>query len=453
MNVVIIGGGAAGATASQFARKQDPNAEITVLEEGGYPEYSRCGMPNVLAGDIQKFEDLVEFSADWFERNRIKLKLSTEATSVDVSARKVEFNSPDGRGTAQFDSLIFAIGASPAPLKIEGIVKEGVFQFRGMDDAKALTAWCAKKKRDVLIVGAGLVGLEVADALNKKGHRVTVVEYLDQILPAMIDPDMAEQIALSAKEAGITIITSSFVNSIAGGRSVEGAELVAKANSETSNLKCDTVVLAAGQKPSSELAGRCGCALGSKGHIRVDPRCETNVKGIYAVGDCAEYKDLVTGDPLPAGLGTLAVKMGEVAGRNSAGGTALLPRGFLGSRVTRLFGKEIAATGPLYSALVGKGMACVQTRMKGSTLPPYFPGGKELIVKLVCSTDGKLISCQIIGEREAAMRVDIVSAMISAGQGARELAQFDNAYAPSVAPCVDVLGAAAQGILIKIGRK
>jgi len=450
---MIIGGGAAGSTAAQFARKQDRDAEITVLERGEYPEYSRCGMPNVLAGDIPKFEDLVEFSTDWFERNRIRLKLSTETTSVDLSAKKVEFRSPEGNGVERFDSLVFATGASPAPLNIEGLAKEGVFQFRGINDSKALQNWCAKKKRNVLIVGAGLVGLEVADALSKMRHRVTVVEYLDQVLPAMIDPDIAEPVAAMAKKASISIITSSFVRSLAGGSAVEAAEIVSRADSSPSKLKCDTVVLAAGQRPSTDLGVKIGCSMGAKGHIRVNSRCETNQPGVFAVGDCAEYLDFVTGEPLAAGLGTLAVKMGEVAGRNSAGGTATLPKGFINSRVTRLFGMEIAAAGPLYSSLAGKGIACVQSRMKGSTLPPYFPGGKDLTVKLVCTDQGQLLACQIIGEKEAAMRVDIVSAIISAGQGAKELTQLDNAYAPSVAPCVDVLAAAAQGILIKIGRK
>src|SRR5512136_219041 len=123
MKVMIIGGGAAGSTAAQFARKQDREAEITVLERGEYPEYSRCGMPNVLAGDIPMFDDLVEFSTDWFERNRIKLKLSREVSSIDVPAKKVEFKSPEGGGAEHFDSLIFATGASPAPLKIDGLAK------------------------------------------------------------------------------------------------------------------------------------------------------------------------------------------------------------------------------------------------------------------------------------------------------------------------------------------
>jgi NADPH-dependent 2,4-dienoyl-CoA reductase/sulfur reductase-like enzyme len=454
MKIVILGGGAAGATAAQFARKQSRDAEIIVFEKGPYPEYSRCGMPSVLSRQIPSFESLVEFSADWFERNRIDLRLSTEVRSIDVQKRIIEVEGSGGRRFESYDALIFATGSAPSTPLIGDIqegnqLRRGVFQFRGIDDARALQNWCAEKKRDALIVGAGLVGLEVADALNHNSHKVSVVEYLDSILPAMIDPDMAEPVASAAREKGVEIVTSSTVDSI----SDQGAKISSRAGSGSRTITCDTIIIATGQKPGSALAEKAGCALGKNGHIKVNECCGSSIEGIFAAGDCSEYKDMVTGEASPAGLGTLAVKMGEIAGRNAAGGSACLPRGFLSSRVTRLFGLEIAATGPLSSSLLNMSMKPIQSRVKGSTLPPYFPGGEEMLVKLTASENGRLLSCQIVGAKEAALRIDIVSSFIAAGLGAKDLAQLENAYAPPVAPCIDVLAAAAQGILIKIERK
>jgi NADH oxidase (H2O2-forming) len=181
-------------------------------------------------------------------------------------------------------------------------------------------------------------------------------------------------------------------------------------------------------------------------------RCETNLKGIFAVGDCTEYKDFVTGSEMPVGLGTLAVRMSEVAGKNAAGGDSHIPEGFLNARVTRIFGLEIAATGPITSSISNKA-DMVQTRTKGSTLPPYYPGGKDLLVKLTASADGgRILSCQIVGEKETGLRVDIVSSFMLGGLTVGDLAKFENAYAPPVSPCVDALTIAAQAILIKLAR-
>lgn len=458
MRIVIIGGGSAGATAAQFARKQSRDAEIIVIERGHYPEYSRCGLPHALTGEIPQFDDLVEFSSEWFQRNKIDLRLSSEVAHVDASHRTIEIIGPAGRTAEPYDSLVFATGATPSVPKIEGVLdknqlRAGVFQFKGMDDARSLRQWCDKAKRNVLVVGAGLIGLEVAESLRHLGHEVVVVEYLDSILPTMIDADMTDPIVSAASNMGIRIMTSSAVEALIRKDTIESAKVTSCKDSGSTVLKCDTVILATGQRPDNSLAQSIGCITGRAGHIRVNDRCETNLKGVFGVGDCTEYLDFITGNALLVGLGTLAVKMGEIGGKNAAGGDAHLPKGFLNARVTRLFGMQIAATGPLSTALADASMKSIQSRTKGSTLPAYFPGGKDLLVKLIASADdGRLLSGQIIGEREAAMRIDIISALIMGGLGARDLAQLENAYAPPVAPCVDVLTAAAQAIMIKMER-
>lgn len=458
MRIAIIGGGAAGATAAQFARKQSRDAEITVLEAGPYPEYSRCGLPLALSGDIPSFENLVEFTQEWFQRNKIDLRLGTKAVGVDIAKRQLEFEGPGGQMTEPFDSLVFASGAIPSLPMIEGIMRDGrlragVFQFRGMDDAKALRDWLLKKRRKVLVVGAGLVGLEVADALRRMRHEVVVAEFLDSALPMMIDPDMTDSLVSAMASAGAGLRLSAAVEAVVGEDSITGARIKHRMDGSAEQVDCDTVILATGQKPSNDLAQRIGCALGRGGHIKIDSRCETIIKGVYAIGDCSQYVDLVTGAEMPAGLGTLAVKMGEIAGRNAAGGGSHLPKGFLSARVTRIFGLEIAATGPLSSALTGGDFKFIQTRTKGSTLPFYYPGGKDVTVKLTASAeDGRIFSCQIVGEMEAGLRIDVISSLIIGGLRAIDLAQLENSYAPPVKPCVDVLTVAAQGILIKLER-
>jgi len=459
MRIVIIGGGAAGATAAQFARKQSRDAEIIVFEASRYPQYSKCGLPYVLSGHIPDFRSLIEFSEEWFQRNRIDLCLGSSVTEIDPATKCVKATGGCGNRVIEYDSLIFATGAVPSVPKIEGVytdgggLLQGVFLFRDMDDAKALKEWCEKAKRRVLIVGAGLVGLELAEAMHTKGHEVLVVEFLDSVLPTMIDPDMAQLLEQEISRHGVSLRSSTYLQSIRPADNGLIATLVSRKDGKSEEEVVDTVVLATGQKPQSVLAQKIGCRVGKAGHIIVDRRCQTNLEGVFAVGDCTQYADFVTGVGWPIGLGSLAVKMGEVAGRNAAGGTAYLPKGFVNARVSKLFGMEIGAVGPLSSALSAAGIKLVQARVKGQTLPAYYPGGKEITVKLTASPeDGRILACQIIGEKESGLRIDIIAAMMIGGLKIWDLAMLETTYAPPVAPCVDVLASAAQAIMIKMER-
>jgi len=457
MRIVIIGGGAAGATAAQFARKQSREAEIIVFESSSYPQYSKCGLPYVLSDHIPGFQALVEFSEEWFQRNRIDLCLGSTVLDIDPAEKSMRATGRCGDRAIPFDSLIFATGATPSLPKIDGLLKDGrlldgVFRFRDMDDAKALKEWCAEK-RHVLVVGAGLVGLEVAEALHSKGHDVHIVEFLDSVLPTMIDPDMAQQLEQEMSKNNVSLRTSAYLESVRPNDSGLTVKIVTRKDGSSEELKVDTVVLATGQRPQTDLARRIGCAVGKSGHIIVDRRCETNLKRIFAIGDCTQYADAVTGVEWPVGLGTLAVKMGEIAGKNAAGGNAYLPKGFLNTRVSRLFGIEIGAVGPLTAALTAAGLRFVQARVKGQTLPAYYPGGKEITVKLTISADdGRILSCQLIGERESGLRADVIAALMMGGLKVEDLSMLETAYAPPVAPCVDVLTSAAQAIMIKLER-
>ena len=453
-----MGGGAAGATAAQFARKENRSAEIHIFEASTHPEYSRCGLPYALSGEIPSFESLIEYSEEWFQRNKINLHLSTKVVDINASQKTLAFEGAEGDEKAGYDSLIFTTGASPSIPKIEGVsagdrLRKGVFLFRGMDDAKALGEWCESRARKVLIVGAGLVGLECAEALHKLGHQITVVEYLESVLPMMIDPDMADPLLSEMIKAGIEIKTFAAVESVFGGKDVEGVRIRNRKDDHSEELSCDTVVLTTGQRPLTSLALAAGCALGRHGHIKVDNRCETNVPGIFAAGDCSEYKDMITKRELPVGMGSLAVKMGEIAGRNAVGGDVRLLAGFLNSRVTKLFGIEIAAVGPLSTELSAAEIKYIQSRVKGSTLPAYYPGGKNLLMKLTASReDVRLLSCQIMGKEGCGHRANVIGALILAGRSAQDLAMLETTYAPPVAPCVDVITTAAQAILIKSRR-
>jgi NADH oxidase (H2O2-forming) len=459
--IVIVGAGCGGGTAAQFARKTDRQAEIVMIERELYPQYSRCGLPYGISGIIPELTNLIEAPEERLKKNRIGLMLGTSVTSVDPGAKTVHVAKPGGsKIELPYDSLILATGARAwvPPIKgafkdgSDGELKEGVFVLRTIEDARGIQRLGTKGKRAV-VVGAGLVGLEVAEALMIRGCKVTILEYLPNCILAMVDDDMAQMMADAIKTHDVKMFTEYEVTEILGEDRANCVVAVDRKTKEERTFYADVIVVATGQRGETELAKQVGCTVGQTRQIVVDDRCETCVKDVYAVGDCTEYPELITGKPTVSGLGTIAVKMAMVAGVNAAGGEEHLPKGFLQTRATEPFGCQVAAVGPTTPQLEAHGIKPLIGKVRGFTLPDYFPGRKEIYVKVLAHPEtGKILGAQIVGEGRVHMRVNAFAVAIMADMTVHEFARLETAYCPPAAPTMDVITIACEAARLKLAR-
>ena len=403
MKIVIVGCGAAGGTAAQFARKTSRDAEIVLYDGEGYGQYAKCALPFVLAG--MRWEDIVEFPPAWFERQRITYKNET-VTSIDMKR-----NTVTGKEEEHYDVLIIATGAMPAcPFEAED-----VFFLRRLDDALALRE-AMERAQSVIVIGAGLVGLEAAEALMHEGMEVTVLEYMPHILPAMFDRDMAEY---AMKQIDMEVVFNCKVEKVAHNTVYAGEK-----------YRADMVMVAAGNVPH----------VPDGGVMSVDARCHAH-DNVYAAGDCTKIKDFF-GRDITVGLGTIAARQGRVAGINAAGGNdALLPPVL--SKTTKLCGVEMASVG-----LLGHEIDGVSGRYAGSDLPDYM-NGDDLVVKVIANKKGILVGGQAVGSG-AAKIIDRLALAIYNRMNVRDVARMENAYAPAVAPTFDAVTIACSMVERKL---
>ncbi|MCX8204773.1 MAG: FAD-dependent oxidoreductase [Candidatus Nezhaarchaeota archaeon] len=439
--IVVVGGGAAGLDAALSARRTNRGAEVTIVSAEPRPAYSRCALPFVIGGDIESFERIVIYKPEFYRMMKINLKLSTQVTEVDPSSKVVKAIGPSGKEeTIPYDALILATGARAIVPPVKGHDKKGVYCLRTIDDASAILQ-AAMKARGAVIVGAGLVGLETAEGLVKRGVRVTVVEAMGQVLRSILDEDLAKIVQANLAAHGVRLALNTRVDEVLGD---EGVKAVA-AGGEV--IEADLVVMAVGVRANVDLAVRAGCKLGATGGIKVDPRMMTSVPDIYAAGDCVESLHLVTKQPALCQLGTVAVKQGKVAGVNAAGGYATFP-GVLGSTVSKIFDLEVGFTGLTAWQARQAGLEVVVGSASWRTRAEYYPGGRDIRVKLIFEKEAmKLIGAQVIGGEGVAGRIDGLSLAIQAGMTAYDLSKADTCYTPPLADTWSPVTLAAEAAL------
>ena len=453
--IIIIGCGAGGGTTAQFARKTERNATITLFEKGKYPQYSKCGLPYVISGKIPDFRNLIEFSEDWFKKERIDLFLETTVEAIDIKKRTVTAKRGTEHIEKEFDSLVLATGAKPWIPPIQTIQKneqllKGVYILRTIDDGKQIISQIKKGKK-ATIIGAGLIGLEMADSLHSKGMNVTVVEALPTILANTLDGDMSEPVFQAIQEK-ITIYTNHLaIRAEEHQGAITSLFIKETASGEEKKIETDLLIIATGTKPEVTLAKSIGCTIGKTGAIRVNEKAETSVKNVYAVGDCTEYRDFVTQEPLGIGLGSIVVRQGITAGVNAAGGNSTLPNGVLLTRTSEFFGIEIAAVGPVKQSV--QHLPLVSGKFKGSSLPEYFPGGEPITIKVgVHEETGQILSAQAVGSN-AAQRINTLACAILGKTPVDEFRKLETAYAPPIAPTLDAVTLACDVVSLKLARK
>lgn len=440
---MVIGGDAAGMSAATNARRGRPDLEIIALEQGDRTSYSACGIPYVVGGSVDAVDDLVVRTPQEFrDRHRIDVRTRHWVEGVDLDARQIEVRALDQERTFQlgFDQLVLATGARPIRPAIAGIDQDWILGVQTLDDAdRLLGAIAGRACRDVVIVGAGYIGLEMAEAFIDRGARVTVVERGPHPL-ALVDPPIGDRITGVLERYGVTVRCGTEVRGF-GDHVVETSD---------GDLPADLVVLGIGVAPNAGLLTEAGVEAGSAGAVRVDHRQRTSVDGVWAAGDCADTFHLVSRERVHVALGTVANKTGRIAGLNIGGTYASFP-GVLGTAVTRICEVEIARTGLHAAEAHRAGIDVVVGEAVATSRAHYFPGAVEVVARLLVETSrGRIVGGQLIGADRIGKRIDVIATAIVGGLGAADLVDLDLAYAPSVATAWDPFQLAARNAMSQL---
>jgi NADPH-dependent 2,4-dienoyl-CoA reductase/sulfur reductase-like enzyme len=424
-------------TAASLAKKMRPDLEVIALEKGPWTSYSACGIPYVIGGDVDSIEELVVRSPEQHRAKGIDARALNEATAIDLDAREVEVRDLDAGRTYRlgFDQLLIATGANPRRPPVPGFLDENVHGVQTLDDGADLLRHAKKIGADkVVVVGAGYIGLEIAEAFVKRGANVTVVERGSEVLASTMDPEMGARVRAAMERHGIDVRTGDAVEAF-DGHAVQTA---------SGPIEADLVVLGLGVTPNSTLANEAGIELGAHDAVAVDIRQRTSAEGVWAAGDCCESFHLVSHRKVHVALGTVANKQGRVVGINVGGGYATFP-GVVGTAVTKLCDTEIARTGLNEREATEAGFGFVVGRIESTTRAGYFPGTKPIAVKILAQPGaGELLGAQIVGQEGAAKRIDVLATALTARFTVEDLLHLDLSYAPPFAPVWDPVLMAAR---------
>jgi NADPH-dependent 2,4-dienoyl-CoA reductase/sulfur reductase-like enzyme len=443
--LVVIGGDAGGMTAASQARRRATadELEIVAFERGDYTSYSACGIPYFIGGLVGDLDDLVARSPAEHRRNGIDLRTRTEATAIDLEARTVTVRDVDsGRRVSEpFDDLVVSTGATPLRPPLPGVDAHGVYGVQTLGDGVRLRDDVASSGTNgpVVVVGGGYVGLELAEALHRRGRPVTIVESGAQPM-STLDADMGALVADAIRGLGITLLTDTSVD---GFETDTNGRVRAVTIGERS-IATDTVVLGLGVKPNVELARAAGIEIGPAAGIATDAHMATSAAQVWAAGDCAESHHRVSNRPVAIALGTHANKQGRVVGINVTGGNATFG-GVIGTAATKICEYEVARTGLNEREAHAAGFEVDTATIEATARAGYLPDATPITVKVVVERGGgRLLGGQIIGREGAAKRIDVLATAIWNDMTVDEITQLDLAYAPPFSPVWDPILIAAR---------
>ncbi len=445
--IVIVGGNAAGMTAASRARRCDARLRITVLEKSPNVSYSTCGIPYFVAGDVEA-DDLIAFTPARLRSERgIEAWTGVAVDNVLPSRRRVEGVRLDTGERVRwgYDRLLLATGVRARIPAIPGTDLEHVFSVTTLEDAVRLRPVMEASGR-VAIVGAGYVGLEMAESVRRMGKRVTVFESRDHVMPSM-DADMARVVAYELERHGVGVRTSSPVEALVG---ADGRVTGVKAQGGPGPEPADAVLLDTGVVPDTALAQGAGVRIGATGAIAVNDYMETNVPGVYAAGNCAEAFCRQRRRPVIHYVGTVAAKQGRVAGENLAGGRSRFA-GTVGTTVLKVFDMAVGRTGLSSNEAARERVRTVSARIEAQDRAAYYPTARRIWVKLIVDRDSRrVVGAQSVGYGDVAKRVDVAAAAITSGLTVDALSQLDLGYTPPYGSLWDPLLVAAQAVLRKL---
>jgi NADPH-dependent 2,4-dienoyl-CoA reductase/sulfur reductase-like enzyme len=434
--LVVIGGDAAGMTAAATARRRVPAGQLDIVafEKGNYTSYSACGIPYLIGGLVSDVDALIARAPAEHVRRGIDARIGHDVLVVDTDRRRVRVRAVETgvESWEAFDQLVIATGSTPRRPPLPGVDAAGIFGVQTLDDGLAVRAAAdAAGVRHAVVVGGGYIGLELGEALVRRGLAVALVESAPQPM-STLDPEMGELVADALRAVGVDVYVGERVEGFDtdAGR-VTGVRTAARA------LPADLVILGLGVEPNSGLARDAGIPVGDSGGIAVDDHVRTGIDGIYAAGDCSETFHRVSRRPVVVALGTHANKQGRVAGINATAGDAVFP-GVLGTAASKICKYEVARTGLSEREAAAAGFDAVATSVDTTTRAGYYPDAAPIRVRVVAEQGtGRLLGAQIVGEEGAAKRVDVLAAAIWNDMTVDDVASMDLSYAPPFAPVWD----------------
>ncbi|THB63784.1 MAG: pyridine nucleotide-disulfide oxidoreductase [Gammaproteobacteria bacterium] len=441
-SIVVIGGSAAGPKAASKARRMDPNAEITIIQKAENLSMASCGYPYFIGGTFDEEIKLICTPTGvprdpqfFFNVKDINAIVSTEVTSIDPQEKKITAKHTKTGEVMEkkYDQLVICTGSKPIVPGIPGIDLNGVTTLHTMEDAKFLKDIAKNRKsKHAVIIGGGLIGIEVAEALTLAGIKITVVERQDQIL-SFLDLEMAKLVEKHLKAKGGNIYTGASVEKITGKNGqVAGVEL-----SDSTKIKCDLVVSSIGVRPNSDLAADAGLEIGETGGIAVNEYMQTSDESIYAAGDCVEVKSLVTGKKMLWPMGDAANLQGRVIGQNLALGNKVEYKGVVSTGICKVFDFVAGSTGISEGQAERDGIEVVST-IHAAPDRPGFMGALPIVMKMIAEKNtGKIIGVQAVGMGDVSKRIAEAAVALHAGMTVDDLLTLDLPYAPPFSAAID----------------
>jgi len=451
--IVVIGGTACGPKAAARARRCDPSVKITIIEQRDNLSTATCGLPYYVGDVIKKESALVARQADYFrEVMDMEVMTGTRAVTINRKAHSVEIidQKTGASSTMEYNKLVIATGAVPAIPNWQGKDLKGIFTLSNIPDANAIRDYLSKlDRKEVIIVGAGLIGLEMAEAFYDRGLKVSVIEALGWPLPALLDEEIAAHVEKHLRSKGVTVHCGQRVTGFAG----DNGGRVRKVSMGDTELEAGMVLLSLGVKPNISLAKEAGLTIGATGGLAVNERLQTSDPDIYAGGDCAEVENIITRKKTLVPLGSTANKHGRIIGTNITGGSETFP-GIVGTAVAKVFKYNVARTGLNEAQAREAGYDIVTSLVPTFDHATYYPGAREIMVKLMANkADGRLLGGQAVGMGETAKRIDVLATALNFGATVNDLANLDLGYAPPYNSALDPLHNAANVIRNKMTRQ
>ncbi|MGW1588683.1 FAD-dependent oxidoreductase [Streptomyces sp. NPDC002386] len=449
--LVVIGGDAAGMSAASQARRMSgpDELEIVAFERGHFSSYSACGIPYWVGGDVPERDQLVARTPAEHRARGIDLRMRTEVVGIDVAGRRVRARDVESGAESwtSYDGLVIATGARPVRPDMPGVDAPGVHGVQTLDDGEALLDSLERATgRRAVVVGAGYIGVEMAEALINRGFEVTVVNRGKEPM-STLDPDMGRMVHGAMEGLGITMVNDAEVTKLLTG---EDGRVRAVAT-EDAEYPADIVVLGIGVRPETSLARAAGLPLGAHGGLLTD--LAMRVRGhedIWAGGDCVEVLNLVSGQEQYVPLGTHANKHGQVIGTNAAGGYATFP-GVVGTAVSKVCDLEIARTGLREKDAHRAGLRFESVVIESTSRAGYYPGASPMTVKMLAERGtGRLLGVQIVGREGAGKRVDVAAVALTAQMTVQQMTALDLGYAPPFSPVWDPVLVAARKAAAKV---